>query len=59
MDLMAEVENNRLKIDYSIKKVVFTKKNSVYKCFIDMPIGVDFSGWTSCDNQFWGKYWEL
>lgn len=56
---MAEVENNRLKIDYSIKKVVFTRKNSVYKCFIDMPIGVDFSGWTSCDNQFWGKYWEL
>jgi hypothetical protein len=56
MDLMQDIENKRLVIDHNVGRVVFSKNNKVYDCFVDLTIGVDYSELSNDTAEFWGKY---
>jgi hypothetical protein len=43
MDLMQEIENNRLVVDHGVGRVIFPKSGKIYECFVDLTIGVNFS----------------
>jgi hypothetical protein len=56
MDLMQEIENNRLVVDHGVGRVIFPKSGKIYECFVDLTIGVNFSELSNDDTEFWGKY---